>query len=107
VAFCIDTAHSTLAGIDPAALLKKLGARVKYIHLKDVDTYALSLAEGSEKMRSFRALGLGTVNFPAVKAALNGIGYDGVLCVELDRPAVSNYNSAEISRLYIKNGLGM
>ncbi|MDR1703579.1 MAG: sugar phosphate isomerase/epimerase [Clostridiales bacterium] len=107
VAFCIDTAHSTLAGIDPAALIKKLGGRVRYIHLKDVDTYALSLAEGSEKMASFRALGLGTVNFPAVRAALNEIGYDGVLCVELDCPALSNYNSAEISRHYIKNALGM
>lgn len=107
VSFCIDTAHSTLAGIDPVALIKKFGERLQYMHLKDVDTYALSLAEGREKMGSFRALGQGTVNFPAVKAALEEVGYDGVLCVELDRPAICNYNSAEYSRKYIKNVLGL
>jgi len=107
VAICIDTAHTTLAGIDPAALVKKLGKRIQYVHLKDVDAYALSKAEGSKKMSSFRALGLGTVNFPAVKAALEDIKYNGVLCVELDNPAVCNYNSAEVSRKYIKNALGL
>lgn len=107
VSFCVDTAHTTLAGIDPAALVRQLGGRIQYMHLKDVDTYALTKAEGREKMATFRALGMGTVNFPAVKAALEEVGYDGVLCVELDRPAICNYNSAEISRIYIKNALGL
>lgn len=107
VSFCFDTAHTTLAGIDPCDLIRKYGDRIGYIHLKDVDTYALSKAEGPAKMKSFRALGLGTVNFPAVKAALEEVGYDGVLCVELDNPAICNYNSAEISRKYIKNALGL
>ena len=44
------------------------------MHLKDVDTYALSKAEGRDKMGTFRALGHGTVNFPAVKAALEEVG---------------------------------
>jgi inosose dehydratase len=107
VAMCIDTAHTTLAGIDPVALVKQMGKRIEYVHLKDVDTYAMSQAEGREKMASFRALGLGTVNFPAVKAALEEVGYDGVLCVELDRPAICNFKSAEISRQYIKLALGL
>ena len=107
VYFCVDTAHSTLAGIDPCALIKQLGKRVAFMHLKDVDTYALTKAEGAQKMATFRALGLGTVNFPAVKGALEEIGYDGVLCVELDRPAICNYNSAEFSRKYIKLALGL
>jgi len=107
VSFCIDTAHTTLAGIDPVALIHQYGSRIAFMHLKDVDAYALSKAEGPTKMKSFRALGLGTVNFPAVKAALEEVGYDGVLCVELDNPPVCNYNSAEISRKYIKNALGL
>ena len=107
VSFCVDTAHTTLAEIDPCALIKQLGSRIAFIHLKDVDTHALSTAEGKAKMATFRALGLGTVNFPAVKAALEEIGYDGVLCVELDNPAICNYNSAEFSRRYIKLALGM
>ena len=76
VSFCIDTAHTTLAGMDPVALVHQLGGRIAYMHLKDVDTYALSKAEGRAKMASFRALGHGTVNFPAVKAALEEEGYD-------------------------------
>ncbi|MDL2233695.1 sugar phosphate isomerase/epimerase [Ruminococcaceae bacterium OttesenSCG-928-L11] len=107
VSFCLDTAHTTLAGIDPVALIRQYGDRIAYMHLKDVDTYALSKAEGREKMASFRALGHGTVNFPAVKAALEEVGYDGVLCVELDRPEICNFHSAEVSRIYIKDVLGL
>ncbi len=107
VSFCIDTAHTTLAGIDPAKLIKKLGKRVQFMHLKDVDTFALSKAEKRAKMATFRALGHGTVNFPEVKAALEEVGYDGVLCVELDRPEVCNFHSAEVSRIYIRDVLGL
>ena len=107
VSMCIDTAHTTLAGIEPVALVKQLGKRIAFVHLKDVDTYALSKAEGREKMGTFRALGLGTVNFQAFKAALEEEGYDGVLCVELDRPIINNFKSAQISRDYIKLALGL
>lgn len=107
VSFCVDTAHTTLAGMDPAQLVRRLGSRIAYMHLKDVDTFALSRLEGPAKMSTFRALGHGTVNFPAVKAALEEVGYDGVLCVELDRPEVCNYHSAEVSRTYLRDVLGI
>ena len=42
-----------------------------------------------------------------VKAALEEEGYDGVLCVELDRPEVCNFHSAEVSRIYIRDVLGL
>lgn len=105
VSFCFDTAHTTLAGMDPAALIRQYGSRVAYMHLKDVDTYALKTAEGPAKMGTFRALGHGTVDFPAVKAALEEVGFDGVLCVELDRPEVCNFHSAEVSRIYLRDVL--
>ena len=107
VSFCVDTAHTTLAGMDPAELIKKLGSRVQFMHLKDVDTFELKKLEGPAKMSTFRALGHGTVDFKAVKAALEEIGYDGILCVELDRPEVSNFHSAEVSRIYMKDVLGV
>ena len=107
VSFCLDTAHTTLAGMDPAALVRQYGSRIAYMHLKDVDSYALSKAQGRDKMGSFRALGHGTVDFPAVKAALEEVSYDGVLCVELDRPEVCNFHSAEVSRLYLRDVLGL
>lgn len=107
VSLCIDTAHTTLAGMDPAALIRQYGDRLGFMHLKDVDTYALKSAVGPAKMGTFRALGHGTVDFPAVKAALEEVGYDGVLCVELDRPEVCNFHSAEVSRIYIRDVLGL
>ena len=107
VSFCFDTAHTTLAGICPVKLIHQYGSRIGYMHLKDVDTYALSKAEGRAKMASFRALGHGTVNFPAVKAALEEEGYDVVLCVLLVRPEVCNFHSAEVSRIYIRDVLGL
>ena len=48
-----------------------------------------------------------SVDFPAVKAALEEVGYDGVLCVELDRPEVCNFHSAEVSRIYLRDVLGI
>ena len=107
VSLCIDTAHATLAGIDPAALIRQYKDRLGYMHLKDVDLYALKNAEGPAKMGSFRALGQGSVDFPGVMAQLKEAGYDGVICVELDRPAICNYNAAEYSRKYIHDVLGM
>lgn len=83
----------------------KYGSRIGYIHLKDVDAYALSKAEGSQKMGTFRALGHGTVDFPAVKAALEEEGFDGVMCVELDNPKICNFHSAQVSRAYLKDVL--
>ena len=107
VYFCLDTAHTTIAGMDPAELIHKVGKRIGYMHLKDVDTYALKSLTGAEKMSTFRALGHGTVDFKGVKAALEEEGFDGVLCVELDRPEVCNFHSAEVSRIYIKDVLGL
>lgn len=107
VSLCLDTAHTRLAGLDPAEMIRKYGGRIAYMHLKDVDTYALSKAAGGAKTRSFRALGEGNISFTSVKAALEEIGYDGVLCVELDNPRICNYQSAETSRKYIKSVLGL
>ena len=107
VSFCIDTAHTTLAGMKPEKLIRDLNTRIQYMHLKDVDTYMLRTAEGADKMKSFRELGYGTIDFKAVKAALEEIGYNGILCVELDTPTIGNYHAAETSRKYIKDVLNI
>ena len=106
VKLCIDTAHTTLAGIDPVELCRTYGKRVGYMHLKDVDpSHDIASDPGRGKMGAFRALGLGTVDFKGVVKALKENGYDGVLCVELDNPEICNFRSAQISRQYIKDVL--
>ena len=102
VSLCLDTAHTTIAGMDAPKAFAKYVERIAYVHLKDVDPTA---AKSERPMASFRALGLGCVDFVGVLDALRAGGYDGVMCVELDSPEVCNYNSAEISRKYIKNAL--
>lgn len=104
VGLCLDTAHTTIAGMDPVAAVTKYASRIKYMHLKDVDP---ELAKTDAPMSSFCPLGMGTVDFKGVYKALKAWGYDGVLCVEVDRPPVCNYHSAMVSRQYIRNVLGL
>ena len=42
---------------------------------------------------------------PPFGYAAEEIGYNGILCVELDRPEVGNFHSAEVSRIYIRDVL--
>ena len=103
---CLDTAHTTLCGMNPAKLFDKylrMGV-VKYIHMKDINGDPDSYPEYPP--RRFRALGYGIVDFPAVQKVLQKHGYDGVLCVELDFNRVNNYDSAKRSRQYIHDVLG-
>ncbi len=104
VFFCLDTAHTTLAGVDPVELCAAYADRIGYMHLKDVDPAHVPVPPRG-KMGAFRALGLGTVNFKGVVNVLKEKGYDGVLCVELDNPEICNFHSAQVSREYIRNAL--
>ena len=102
VSLCLDTAHTTLAGMDPVAAFAKYARRIRYVHLKDVDPGYPKDAP----MRGFRALGEGTVDFKGVVSALRAGGYDGMLTVELDYQRVCNYASAMVSRDYLHRILG-
>jgi inosose dehydratase len=105
VSLCLDTAHTTLAGMDAVAAFRKYLPRIGYIHLKDVDPDREKYA--AWPMDSFCELGLGTVDFRGIQKVLKQGGYDGVLCVELDKRPVCNYKSAMISRRYIHDALGL
>lgn len=105
VKFCIDTAHAQVVGMDPIKIIDQYQDRLCYIHLKDVDPDVTITPE--RPMNRFRALGQGTVDFKGVYKKLQEIGYDGVLCVELDYPIICNYQSALTSRQYIHDVMGL
>jgi inosose dehydratase len=105
VSLCLDTAHTTLAGMDCVRAFDKYGDRLGYVHLKDV--YAPSEEYAQWPMARFCTLGYGIVDFKGVYKVLKKHGYDGVLCVELDNPPVCNYKAAMDSRRYIHNVLGL
>lgn len=103
VYLCLDTAHTVIAGMDPVKAMEKYADRLAYVHFKDVDA-----TENPEApMSRFLPLGMGTVDFRGVYETLKKNGYDGTICVELDRQPVCNYKSAMISRQFIHNVLGL
>jgi inosose dehydratase len=114
VSFVLDTGHITMAGIDPVELTRSLGHRIIEFHLKDT----LPEHRGGAKKRIdrndpmkdpiFFELGKGGVDFPAIKARLDEIGWRGWLTVELDSsPYRPPKESARISREYIEKTLGI
>jgi inosose dehydratase len=72
VRLLLDTAHYQQAGGDPAAAVRRHAGRLLYLHLKDL---------AGER---FVEMGRGRVDFKAVFASLDAIGFDGWGVVELD-----------------------
>jgi len=112
VQFILDTGHITMARMDPVELTRALGHRIIEFHLKDVKPEhrggAKQRPERNDPMTDpiFFELGTGGVDFPALKAHLDQIGWQGWLTVELDSsPARPPVESARISREYIEKKL--
>lgn len=105
-----DTAHIAAAGADPVAVIKRYADRVRFVHLKDYKfgddvTDSGWVDSGVPIMTCFHALGDGTINFPAIFEILDSVGYTNPLCIELDRPPVSNVASAKQSYDYLSRYL--
>jgi sugar phosphate isomerase/epimerase len=114
VYFVLDTGHITLAGIDPVELTRRLGHRIVEFHLKDTKPEHRGGAQGRlerpdvMKDPPFFPLGHGGVDFPALKAHLDKIGWQGWLTVELDSsPWRLPKESARRSREYLEKTLGL
>jgi inosose dehydratase len=112
VYFVLDTGHITMAGIDPVELARKLGHRIVEFHMKDVKPEnrggAKTRLETMDGMKDpcFFPLGKGGVDFPALKAHLDNIGWQGWLTVELDTsPWRPPKESARMSRDYLEKVL--
>jgi inosose dehydratase len=89
---CLDTGHCAYSGIDPVALLERLGERVRGVHLKDVDAEVLGAVRhrrggfwAGVEAGAFCPLGHGCVDLAGVLAKLDALGFDGWLTIEQDR----------------------
>jgi inosose dehydratase len=88
---CLDTGHITLAGADPLQVARDAGARVRHVHLKDVDAGlaaqvrdgTLAYADGIRR-GLFRVLGEGAARIADVIAHLRRSGYRGWYVLEQD-----------------------
>ena len=70
---CFDCGHARLAGGDPAGDIRRLGKRLKVVHVHDNDG-------GSD---DHLLPGAGSIDWTSVIAALREQAYDGELCLEL------------------------
>lgn len=89
VGLCVDTGHSAYAGIDPVALIRRYGSRVRHMHFKDIDPRVRDTCLAGHvdffaavARQIFCPLGAGVVDFAGVRTALDDIGYAGMIVVE-------------------------
>lgn len=87
----LDTGHLVLAGGDPVEALRRWGARINHLHLKDVDRGILDrvLAAGGGMREvwssgAFVAFGSGDIPLDAVMRAVDALDFDGWIVVEQD-----------------------
>ena len=108
--FAPDTAHISAAGGSPVEVIRRYADRVNFIHLKDYKlgddvTDSGWVDSGVPIMTCFHALGDGTIDFPEIFKILDSVNYDGPLCIEFDKPPVSNIESAKQNLEYISKYL--
>jgi inosose dehydratase len=106
----VDTGHLLLSGSDPIASILSWGARVTYVHVKDVrlDVVRGVVAERADVLEGWRRgmfceLGQGDVDLPAFFAALRDVGYDGWVVVEQDRILREDEELAESAMAQVRN----
>jgi inosose dehydratase len=114
VMLVLDTGHINMAGIDPVELSRTLGHRVVEYHLKDTKAEfrggAKHRMEAPDMMKDppFFPLGRGGVDFLALKAHLDRIGWQGFMVVQLDSsPDLPPKEAARQSAQYIQRTLGI
>lgn len=106
VYFAPDTAHIAATGADPVEVIRRYADRVNFVHLKDYkvgDQIKFGGWVNSDVpiMDCFHGLGMGNVDFPEIFKILDSVNYEGPMCIELDKPPVSNKESAQKNYDYL------
>ncbi len=89
---CLDTGHLYYSGMDPVTWLKEYKDRLDYVHFKDVNDKVyhevlnehIRFFDGCGK-GSMCPIGTGSLDYPAIKRALEDIGYAGYITIEQER----------------------
>ena len=109
-----DTAHLTLGGADPVAIVRDHFDRVAALHFKDTPprfrghTGAPPSREVHRKENLYKNLGSGGVDFPAIMKVLRSRGYKGWITLDLDppRPGTGTIeDNVMVNRRYLENTL--
>jgi inosose dehydratase len=115
---CLDTGHYVFGGGDPVEAVHLYGARIRHLHLKDVQLPILESARRDgigflEAVRRgvFCELGAGAVDLNKVIQNMTAGGYSEWAIVEQDvdtrNEGVKPFESAVRSRQYLRNVIGI
>ena len=93
------------AGVDIIRLVKDYAKRIEYVHIKDLDPALSWRGRGL----SWVPLGRGTLDLPGFFEALREIEFDGIVCAGLPAGCeeINHFESARLSRLYLRNAQGL
>jgi inosose dehydratase len=110
---CFDTGHHSYAGFDPVAFMRRHIGRISYMHFKDIDPAVKAdvIARGTGFYDAcgqgiFCNLGMGDVDFTAVRRILLDAGFEGWCTVEQDCDPtldVSPIDDARKNRTYLSS----
>jgi inosose dehydratase len=91
VDLCLDTGHLYLGGVDPVAIARDAGSRVRHVHLKDVNAKVAERLQAGELSYAeavrhglYRPLGSGDLDIESVFSRLQDAGYRGWFVLEQD-----------------------
>jgi inosose dehydratase len=115
---CLDTGHYFFGGGDPVDAVRLYGARIRHLHLKDVQLPVLKAARRNEvgfleavRRGVFCELGDGAVDLNKVIQDMIAGGYSGWAIVEQDvdprSAGVKPLESAIRSRQYLRDVIGI
>ncbi|MEP6636894.1 MAG: TIM barrel protein [Acidobacteriota bacterium] len=115
---CLDTGHYFFGGGDPVDAVRLYGARIRHLHLKDVQLPVLEAARRDEvgfleavRRGVFCELGEGAVDLKKVIQDMTAGGYSDWAVVEQDVDArnegVEPFESALRSRKYLREVIGI
>ena len=89
---CLDTGHLYYAGLDPVSWLRKYVHRLDYLHFKDVNRVICeaAIAQQQDFFKACAAgvmcpLGTGDIDYPAVRALLAELNWQGWITIEQER----------------------
>jgi inosose dehydratase len=111
---CVDTGHLAYGGADPVEVTETYGPRVRYVHLKDVDSRILVVCQsdglgflGALKSYVFCELGRGGVDLDRFMRALRTAGFSGWLVIEQDTSPAPPLETARRNRQILRERWGI
>jgi len=102
VNFELDVFWVRFAGLDPVAMIHRLGNRCTLLHLKDLKLPATPIAQDNVAPELFVELGEGDIDFQAVLAAARAVGVSQYY-IEQDWTAGNPLNSLRHSLKYFRS----